>query len=85
MSGFFLVKRNIIDQQASKLTGLGFKILLDILSSAKNQINYKEIEFCFKERKFGEFKFKSSGCLGIYALIMGNKVGKFIPARFVSF
>ena len=30
MSGFFLIKRRIIEEQAPILTGLGFKILLDI-------------------------------------------------------
>ena len=53
MSGFFLVKRKILDEQASKLTGLGFKILLDILSSKKYQIKYKEVGFNFRRRKFG--------------------------------
>ncbi len=85
MSGFFLVKRNIIDQQASKLTGLGFKILLDILSSAKNQINYKEIEFCFKERKFGESKLSPLVVWEYMLLLWETRFGKFIPARFVSF
>ena len=42
MSGFFLIKRRIIEEQAPKLTGLGFKILLDIFSSSKNKLNIKK-------------------------------------------
>ena len=32
------------------------KILLDIFSSAKNKIKYKELGFNFKKRRFGESK-----------------------------
>lgn len=34
MSGFFMIRRQLFDQHASKLSGRGFKVLLDLLASA---------------------------------------------------
>ncbi len=51
MSGFFLIKRTVFDQIAPNLSGLGFKILLDIFSSSKDKLKYKEISFTFKKKK----------------------------------
>ncbi|MBF96137.1 MAG: Undecaprenyl-phosphate mannosyltransferase [Alphaproteobacteria bacterium MarineAlpha9_Bin4] len=85
MSGFFLVKRSIIDEHASKLTGLGFKILLDIFSSAKIKIKYKEIGFNFRKRKFGESKLSTLVVWEYILLLWETRFGKIIPARFVSF
>ena len=56
MSGFFLVKREIIETQAPKLTGLGFKILLDIFASVKNKVKYKEVSFNFHEKAISKRK-----------------------------
>ena len=85
MSGFFLIKREIIDQQAPKLTGLGFKILLDIFSSSKNKIKYKEIDFHFKPRQFGESKLSPLIIWEYILLLWEVKLGWLIPARFMSF
>ncbi len=85
MSGFFLVKRNIIENHAPKLTGLGFKILLDIFSSAGNKVKYKEIAFNFKTRKFGESKLNALVVWEYLLLLWETRFGKVIPARFLSF
>ena len=85
MSGFFLVKRKIIDEQAGILTGLGFKILLDIFSSAKMQIKYREVAFNFRKRKYGESKLSTLVVWEYILLLWETRFGRFIPARFVSF
>ena len=85
MSGFFLVKREIIENHAPKLTGLGFKILLDIFSSAGNKVKYKEISFNFKTRKFGESKLDTLVVWEYLLLLWETRFGKLIPARFLSF
>ena len=85
MSGFFLIKRSLMEQQAINLTGLGFKILLDIMSSAKNKIHYKEIEFNFQPRKYGESKLSTLVVWEYLLLLWETRFGKLIPARFVSF
>ncbi len=85
MSGFFLVKREIIETQAPKLTGLGFKILLDIFASVKNKVKYKEVSFNFKKRKFGESKLSALVVWEYLLLLWETRFGKIIPARFISF
>ena len=85
MSGFFLVKRSIFDQIAPNLSGLGFKILLDIFSSSKNQLRYEEISFTFRKRIYGESKLDSLVIWEYLLLLWQSKFGKIIPARFFSF
>jgi dolichol-phosphate mannosyltransferase len=53
MSGFFIVKKNVI--KSKKLNPLGYKILLEILAKG----NYKKVAeypFTFKDRVYGETK-----------------------------
>ncbi|MAJ23981.1 MAG: dolichol monophosphate mannose synthase [Rickettsiales bacterium] len=85
MSGFFIIKRDVFDKIAPKLSGLGFKILLDIFSSSKNAIKYKEVHFEFKKRLYGESKLDSLVLWQYLLLLWQCKFGKYIPARFLSF
>jgi dolichol-phosphate mannosyltransferase len=85
MSGFFLIKRSVFDKIAPNLSGLGFKILLDIFSASKEKILYQEISFNFKKRLHGESKLDSLVLWEYLLLLWQSKFGKFIPARFLSF
>ena len=85
MSGFFLIKRSVFDSLAPKLSGLGFKILLDIFSSAGGNIRFKEIHFNFKKRQHGESKLDSLVIWEYLLLLWQCKFGKIIPAKFISF
>ena len=85
MSGFFLIKRTVFDQIAPNLSGLGFKILLDIFSSSKNRLKYKEISFTFKKRVCGESKLDSLVLWEYFLLLWQSKFGNIISARFFSF
>ena len=85
MSGFFLIKRNVFDQIAPNLSGLGFKILLDIFSSSKNKLKYIEISFTFKKRIYGESKLDSLVLWEYLLLLWQSKFGNIISARFFSF
>src|SRR6201999_2995631 len=48
MSGFFMIKRELSRETAYHLCGKGFKILLDILSSAKTEVRLVEIPYSFR-------------------------------------
>ena len=85
MSGFFLVKRSIFDSIAPELSGLGFKILLDIFASSKNKIKFKEISFDFKKRNKGASKLDTLVIWEYLLLLWDCRFGKIIPARFLSF
>ncbi len=85
MTGFFLIKRSIFENIAPNLTGLGFKILLDIFSTSKYKPSYKEISFNFKSRKHGVSKLDSIVIWEYLLLLWESRLGKIIPARFASF
>jgi dolichol-phosphate mannosyltransferase len=53
MSGFFALKRNIVE--GIKIDSAGYKILLEILVKAKN-VRVKEIPYMFTDRKAGKSK-----------------------------
>ena len=85
MSGFFMLGRKLFDEVSGKLASDGFKILLDILASAKRTLNIKEVSYTFRTREFGESKLTLS-VLGDFAtLLIEKSVGRFVPAKFVMF
>ena len=56
MSGFFLIKKSVID--GVKLSPIGYKILLEILVKGKYK-NFIEIPYIFRNRTFGNSKMSS--------------------------
>jgi len=85
MSGFFMVRRETFQGSMRRLSNIGFKILLDIIASAPQPLQVKEIPFHFRERHAGESKFDALiGCE--YLMLLADKVvGHIIPIRFVLF
>ena len=85
MSGFFIIKRSTFEEVVSDLSGIGFKILLDIFSSSKKQLKFKEIQFTFKPRKFGDSKLDTLVIWEYFMMLWDGKFGKIISSRFLSF
>ena len=85
MSGFFIMKRSAFDSAAQNLSGLGFKILLDIFASSKNSLKYKEIDYVFRKRNSGISKLDSLVIWEYLLLLWETRLGFIIPARFISF
>ncbi len=85
MSGFFLIKRKVFDNIAPNLSGIGFKILLDIFSSCKGKVKFAEVHFEFKKRKYGDSKLDSLVIWEYLLLLWDCKFGKIVPAKFLSF
>ncbi|HTK72316.1 MAG TPA: polyprenol monophosphomannose synthase, partial [Croceibacterium sp.] len=56
MSGFFLLRTDQLRSQADRLSGIGFKIMLDILATAHPPLRVKELPLKFAERASGESK-----------------------------
>ncbi|MEM4942565.1 MAG: polyprenol monophosphomannose synthase, partial [Ignisphaera sp.] len=55
MSGFFMVKKDIIDRNRGKLNPMGFKILLEILERCYPK-NIIEVPYIFRARVYGKSK-----------------------------
>jgi dolichol-phosphate mannosyltransferase len=85
MSGFFLVRRKAFDAVAPKLSGQGYKILLDIIASAKPPLKIAEIPYTFRTRKSGDSKLDTAATWQYLMLIADKLIGPYVPVRFVMF
>ncbi|MGB9391803.1 MAG: hypothetical protein WCB70_17715 [Xanthobacteraceae bacterium] len=56
MSGFFMLRREVLEGALRRLAGQGFKILLDILASSPRSLRIQELPYNFRERQHGESK-----------------------------
>ncbi|HEU4806535.1 MAG TPA: polyprenol monophosphomannose synthase, partial [Nitrobacter sp.] len=56
MSGFFMIRRDRFEQLAPELSTQGFKILLDVIATARGVLRVTEIPFTFGSRLHGESK-----------------------------
>lgn len=83
MSGFFMLRRTTLLKVVRKLSGIGFKILLDIVTTDKLKV--VEVPFTFRTREAGESKLDSLVIWEFLMLLADKKIGKFIPVRFLSF
>jgi dolichol-phosphate mannosyltransferase len=85
MSGYFALRREVLDRSVRRLSAMGFKILLDILASAPMQLQVVEVSYTFRNRFAGESKLDSSA-LWEYGMLLADKlVGRYVPVRFLSF
>ena len=50
MSGFFMLNRKVLESTVYDLSALGFKILLDILATAKQPLTIAEVPYRFRDR-----------------------------------
>lgn len=85
MSGFFMIKRQTLDTVVHNLSGLGFKILLDILVTGKNHLRVSEVPYRFRDRYAGESKLDEMAAWEYGMLLADKTVGRFIPVRFLAF
>ena len=85
MSGFFMLKREKLDDIAGELSPVGFKILLDIVLTARSKLRVIEIPYRFRPRRFGESKFDVAIGLEFVGLALAKISGGSIGPRFISF
>lgn len=85
MSGFFLLRQDLFEQLAGRLTGQGFKILLDLILAAPNRLNIAEIPYKFRPRQAGESKLDVLVLAQFAGLLIDKLLGGTVPLRFLSF
>jgi len=56
LTGFFVVRRDVIKRALPELSELGFKILLDLVASTPGPLRVKEVAFRFRSRVHGDSK-----------------------------
>jgi dolichol-phosphate mannosyltransferase len=85
MSGFFALPRPLFEEIAPRLTGTGFKILLDILLSAGRPLRVMEVPYAFRAREAGESKLDAGVLLEFGGLLADKALGGWVPLRFMAF
>ncbi len=85
MSGFFLLPRPLFEQLAARLTGQGFKILLDLILAAPSRLTIAEIPYKFRPRIAGESKLDVLVLAQFAGLLIDKLIGGAVPLRFISF
>lgn len=85
MSGFFMLRRELIDEVVHDLSAIGFKILLDIFISAKRPLRFRELPYRFGVRHAGESKLDNVVAWQYIAMLLDKSVGRYVPVRFIAF
>jgi dolichol-phosphate mannosyltransferase len=84
MSGFFMLRRAVVEDIAPSLSSQGFKILLDIVATSR-KLRILELPYVFRERRHGESKLDAHIALDFAALLIAKLTHDAISFRFLMF
>ncbi|HYA73046.1 MAG TPA: glycosyltransferase family 2 protein [Roseiarcus sp.] len=85
MSGFFMIRREIVSRLAPRLSPDGFKILVDVILSSHGDLKIVETPYVFRKRQAGESKLSPLVGLDFIGLVVHHASGGLLPIRFVLF
>ncbi|MEZ5742640.1 MAG: glycosyltransferase family 2 protein [Sphingomonadaceae bacterium] len=85
MSGYFMLPASKLREAAPGLSGVGFKILLDILATAETKMRIKEFPLSFSARAAGESKLDRTVVFEFLVGLYDKWLGRIIPTRFALF
>lgn len=85
MSGYFMLPTVRLRDTAPKLSGIGFKILLDIVATATTPLKVREFPLAFAARAEGESKLDRTIVFEYLVGLYDKWLGKYVPTRFALF
>lgn len=85
MSGYFMLRAESLREAAPNLSGVGFKILLDILATAEEKMRIREFPLSFAARASGESKLDRTVVFEFLVGLYDKWLGRIIPTRFALF
>lgn len=85
MSGYFMIRRAAFETLASSLRSDGFKILFDIVATARGRLAIAELPFAFRARTRGESKLDIRVAVDYAALVVSKLTRDRISFRFLLF
>jgi dolichol-phosphate mannosyltransferase len=85
MSGYFLLRSERLRRSAPRLSGVGFKILLDILLTLRRTLRVKEFPIQFAARGGGDSKLDHAVAFEFLIGLYDRYLGRIIPTRFALF
>lgn len=85
MSGFFMMRRESFEELAPSLSSDGFKILFDVVATARGRLRIAEFPFVFRARTNGESKADARIAIDYLALVVSKITNGAISFRFLLF
>ncbi len=85
MSGFFLVRSEYFHRVVHNLSCVGFKILVDLLASARGPVKVGEVGFRFRSRVHGESKLDILVGLEYLELLLHKLTRGIVPVSYLLF
>lgn len=85
VSGFFMLRRALVDEVASRLSGIGTKILIDILASATRPLRVVELPYRFRPRSRGESKLDAFTGVEYLLLLAEKMTHRYVSYRMLLF
>jgi len=85
VSGFFMLRREVVDAVAPRLSGVGTKILIDILTSASRNLAVAELPYRFTSRHAGASKHDLLVAIEYAMLLVEKLTGRFLPHKLLLF
>jgi dolichol-phosphate mannosyltransferase len=85
MSGFFVIRRPLFETLAPRLSSQGFKILLDIVTTADGRLRMAELPYVFRARLHGKSKFDSQVAFAYLLLLLAKTTNDVISTRFLTY
>lgn len=85
MSGYFLMRTKQARKIVPRLSGIGFKLLFDVLTVSGKSLKVQEFPLEFAERAAGESKLDRAVALDFLVAIYDRLFGWLVPTRFALF
>ncbi len=85
MSGFFAIRTEIVRGIVPDLSAIGFKILLDIMTTSTRPLAFIELPYTFRTRTEGESKLDHVVAMEYLIALYDRMFGRFVPVRFAMF
>jgi len=85
MSGFFMLRRELVEKIAPNLSTQGFKILLDIAVTGRDELRIAELPYTFRQRLHGESKLDAAVVLEYAGLLLAKATDDRVSMRFTLF
>lgn len=85
VSGFFMIRRDLIEAVAPRLSTEGFKVLFDIIASQTTPPRILEMSYAFREREAGISKLDSRVVVDYVGLVLSKLTHDVLSVRALMF
>jgi dolichol-phosphate mannosyltransferase len=82
VSGFFMMRSEVVERAAGRLSGVGTKILIDFLSSSPGSLSVAELPYRFRGRYSGSSKHDWLTVFEYLALLAEKISRGYLPSKF---